>query len=168
MADGAEIAGATSDSYTLAEADEGRAISVRVSFTDDADNGESLTSDPTAAVKAASDGSPVWSGTLTVGENGGIVGYWHGLTGSLKPDTFRLDGSDHRVTILAEVPGLGLYFQVSEAIAGAFTLRVGDAIFESEDAGRLLGPSAGVYNWTGQSLDLSDGSAVEVVLTLAE
>ena len=48
-----EIQGATNSTYTLADADEGKAIQVRVTFTDDAGNEESLTSAATAAVAAA-------------------------------------------------------------------------------------------------------------------
>ena len=40
-----DITGATSKTYTLAAADEGKTIKVQVSFTDDADNPETLTSD---------------------------------------------------------------------------------------------------------------------------
>ncbi len=47
------ITGATSSTYTLVAADEGRYIKVKVSFTDDAGFGESLTSAATAAVDAA-------------------------------------------------------------------------------------------------------------------
>ena len=49
----AEIQGATNATYTLVTADEGKAIKVRVSFTDDAGNEEALTSEPTDAVSAA-------------------------------------------------------------------------------------------------------------------
>ena len=49
----AEIQGATGATYTLVTADEGKAIKVRVSFTDDAGNEEALTSEPTDAVAAA-------------------------------------------------------------------------------------------------------------------
>ena len=49
----AEISGATGDTYTLVEADEGRTIKVKVSFTDGRGNPETLTSDPTGAVAAA-------------------------------------------------------------------------------------------------------------------
>ena len=48
-----DIAGATGSTYTLVDADEGRTVKVRVSFTDDADNGETLTSAATDAVTAA-------------------------------------------------------------------------------------------------------------------
>ena len=50
LADDTEIAGATGSTYTLAAADVGKAIKVTVSFTDDADNEESVTSAATAAV----------------------------------------------------------------------------------------------------------------------
>ena len=52
LADAAEIAGATGSTYTLVEADEGKTVTVRVSFTDNAGNGESLTSEATDAVAA--------------------------------------------------------------------------------------------------------------------
>ena len=47
-----DIAGATGATYTLADADEGKTIKVRVTFTDDAGNPESRTSEATAAVTA--------------------------------------------------------------------------------------------------------------------
>ena len=50
LADDTTISGATDASYTLAAADEGKAVKVRVSFTDDAGNAESLTSAATDAV----------------------------------------------------------------------------------------------------------------------
>ena len=46
-ADGTAIQGATDASYTLVEVDEGKAIRVRVSFTDDAGNDETLISSAT-------------------------------------------------------------------------------------------------------------------------
>ena len=52
MADDANIQGATGSSYTLADRDEGKAIKVIVSFTDDANNEESLPSTATDAVTA--------------------------------------------------------------------------------------------------------------------
>ena len=52
QAGGADISGATGSTYTLADADEGAAISVTVSFTDDAGNAESVASAATAAVAA--------------------------------------------------------------------------------------------------------------------
>ena len=53
LAGNAEIAGATNAGYTVAETDLGEAISVRVTFIDDAGNEETLTSAATEAVAAA-------------------------------------------------------------------------------------------------------------------
>ena len=53
LADDSEITGAISSTYILTDSDEGKAIKVRVSFTDDEGNDESLTSAPTATVAAA-------------------------------------------------------------------------------------------------------------------
>ena len=53
LADDADISGATGNRYTLTDSEEAKAIKVRVSFTDDEGNEESLTSDATAAVEAA-------------------------------------------------------------------------------------------------------------------
>ena len=51
--DDIDITSATDSSYTLADADdEGLAIKVKVSFTDDAGNEESLTSTATGSVAA--------------------------------------------------------------------------------------------------------------------
>ena len=61
-----DINGAASSTYTPQAADVGKAIKVRVSFTDDASNPEALTSAATAAVAAAVPGAP---GNLTVSVN---------------------------------------------------------------------------------------------------
>ena len=69
-----EIGGATSSTYTLQASDESKAITVQVSFTDDAGNAETLTSEATDAVAAApqpnnpATGAPTISGTARVGE----------------------------------------------------------------------------------------------------
>ena len=58
LAEGSGISGATARTYTLSNSDEGKAIRVRVSFTDNAGNEESLTSAATAAVAAAEPAEP--------------------------------------------------------------------------------------------------------------
>ena len=72
LADGADLPGATGSAYTLAGSDEGKAISVKVSFTDDVGNDESLTSAATAAVEAKANtpatGAPSITGAARVGE----------------------------------------------------------------------------------------------------
>ena len=49
-----DITGATDSSYTLVAADEGKTIKVRVSFTDDAGNEETLTSTATPTISGSS------------------------------------------------------------------------------------------------------------------
>ena len=53
IAGGSDISGATSSSYELTASEQGQTVQVRVTFTDDADNEESLTSEATAEVTAA-------------------------------------------------------------------------------------------------------------------
>ena len=78
LADDVEITGATNSTYTVDSGDEGKTIKVRVEFTDDAGNEESLTSAATAAVATAAlalqsatiDGSTLtltYNATLDVG-----------------------------------------------------------------------------------------------------
>ena len=74
LADDADIEGATEATYTLTDADEGKVISIRVSFTDDAGNDETLTRAATETVQSAptvntpATGAPAISGTAQVGE----------------------------------------------------------------------------------------------------
>ena len=72
LADDAEIQGATDSTYTLTDDEVGKAIKVRVTFTDDASNEETLTSAATAAVSARPNnpatGQPAISGTAQAGE----------------------------------------------------------------------------------------------------
>ena len=75
LADDAEINGATTSTYTLADEDAGKAIKVRVSFTDDAGNDEQLTSAVTGTVATAppppntpATGAPTITGAAEVGE----------------------------------------------------------------------------------------------------
>ena len=74
LADDSEISGATNATYTLTDSEESKAITVQVSFTDDADNEETLTSGATDTVEAAPNtnspatGAPTISGTAQVGE----------------------------------------------------------------------------------------------------
>ena len=89
----ADIAGATGASYTLVATDEGKTIRVRVSFTDDASNEETLTSEATAAVEpmpVSEEGAAIWSATMTVGPDNYGYGYsaFSGV-GELSPHLLR-------------------------------------------------------------------------------
>ena len=86
LADDTDISGATSSTYSLTTGEQGKAIKVTVTFTDDAGNSESLTSTATAAVAASpgnddigtndveppantpATGAPTISGTAQVGQ----------------------------------------------------------------------------------------------------
>ena len=61
-----DIADATASAYTLVAGDAGKTIKVKVTFTDDGGNEETLTSAPTAAVTATVPGAP---GSLSVSVN---------------------------------------------------------------------------------------------------
>ena len=71
-AGGSDIDGATGASHSLTSSEQGQTIRVKVTFTDDADNAESLTSVATVAVGAKPNtpatGLPAISGTPQVGE----------------------------------------------------------------------------------------------------
>ena len=72
LAGGTDISGATGSSYTLTYSEQGQTVQVRVTFTDDADNEETLTSVATVAVAAAPNreatGKPGIGGTPQVEE----------------------------------------------------------------------------------------------------
>ena len=100
LADDTATDGATGREYTLAEADKGKAIKVRVSFTDDGGNEETLTSAPTAPVFG--DGPPGAPGklTATVG-NKEVTLSWEPPTDNGNPPVksyrieWRVDGKDY-------------------------------------------------------------------------
>ena len=89
-----DIPDATDTTYTLVSADEGKTIKVRATFTDDADNEETLTS---AATEVVQEGSNAWSATMTVETRDGFAGYsfWGDPhLGSLSATEVEWDGQD--------------------------------------------------------------------------
>ena len=127
LRDDADISGATGSTYTLADADEGKAIKVRVSFTDDAGNEESLTSAVTATVAARPNrpatGAPTISGTAQVGETLTVtttgIADADGLTGVtfayqwLADDTDISDATGSTYTLAAADEGKAIKVRVS-------------------------------------------------------
>ena len=97
-----DISGATSSTYTLVAADQGKTIKVKVSFTDDASNAETLTSAATTAVTAAgtvnnpATGAPTITGTAQVGQT--LTAATSGISDSDGLGTFsyqwKADGAD--------------------------------------------------------------------------
>ena len=127
LADDAAIAGATGNTYTLADSDEGKAVKVQVNFTDDAGNDEAVTSVATAAVAAKPNppatGAPTISGTAQVGETlpvdtSGIADA-DGLDDVsftyqwLADDTDIADATGLTYTLVAEDEGKAIKVQVS-------------------------------------------------------
>ena len=101
------ISMAMASTYTLVTDDQGKTIKVKVSFTDDASNAETLTSVATATVTAAANtpatGKPTITGTATVGQDltastSGISDV-DGLTGvSYTYQWILVDGSDSNIS----------------------------------------------------------------------
>ena len=168
LANGVEVVGATGSSYTLVETDVGKAIKVRVSFRDDRNHQESLTSAATAAVTAAADESAVWSATLTVGSIAGLRGFWKDVgMGELTSEVFTLDGVDYTVKVLADSNGLQFELTLDKALPVGFTLQVGATTLSSQDASiREYSSGATQYGWANQGVMLADVDTVEVSLTL--
>ena len=118
LADDADIAGATDSTYTLADADEGAAVRVRVSFTDDASNEETLTSAATDVVEARPNspatGQPTISGTVQVGE-------------TLTADTSGISDEDGLTSVAYSYQWLADGADIAGATAGTYTLVDADA-----------------------------------------
>ncbi len=135
LADDADISGATNATYTLAAEDEGKAIKVEVSFTDDADNEETLTSAGTDAAAAASTrnspatGVPTISGTAQVGEtltadtsgiadadgmeNAAVAFYWGTYDNATGQNLLRMIDSEGTYTIEPRDVGMTIHVHVT-------------------------------------------------------
>ena len=117
-----DIAGATNSSYILLAAEEGKSVKVRVSFTDDSDNDETLTSDATAAV-AAGELDVIWSVEMLVKD------YGNGSEGAYSADLFSNETGSLRIKWLwYHEPSRKLYLAFGDAVADSeyLTLQVSD------------------------------------------
>ena len=76
LADNAEIESATASTYTVQDSDTGKRLSVRVSFTDDAENAESLTSAETEPVTATVPTAPTALAAVTGDDEGELDASW--------------------------------------------------------------------------------------------
>ena len=113
LGDDVEISGANGSGYTLVAADEGKAIKVRVSFSDDAGHAETLTSAATSAVAArpnsAATGAPTITGTAQVGE-------------TLVADTTGISDADGLTSATFTYQWLGDDAEISGAAGSSYTL----------------------------------------------
>ena len=113
----AVIAGATNPTYTLVSEDEGKTIEVRVSFTDDEGNPETLTSDPTGEVEAKPNteatGAPIIDGIARVGE-------------TLTADTSGIDDEDELTNVAFSYQWLRDNAEIASATGSSYTLVADD------------------------------------------
>ena len=159
LADAADIPGATESTYTLLDADKGKAIRVQVSFTDDAGNAESLSSKDAAA----------WSATMTVEWVHQGYGYYSTdvkKAGSLTPASFQVDGATYTVNMV-ETQGWWIYIGVDRELPFDFVLELDGVRVASNDASFSSYSYGNIYRWEGTGLSLRDGDAVEVRLLRA-
>ena len=162
-----DIADATASTYTVTVGDVGKTIKVKVSFTDDAGNEESLTSSETAEVAAT------WKATLTVGsgENSGTAfkGYSvfaDGL-GGLTPREFLIGEEQYSVNLLL-YSETTLSLGLSGNIGTGFVLHLGTNTFDLGDSSTRQGDTAYIYSWSDVDLDWSEADTVVVALVEAE
>ena len=159
--------GAMGPTYPLQWSDNGTVIKVRVTFTDDAGNEETVTSGATAEVSA------IWTATLSVGsgedgEGSIFLGYtifkedW----GAISPSYFSLDGKSHSVSFLLHGPS-GLLFGLDRELETSLTLLIGSETFTTSDASCQLG-GAYHYSWEEAELDWTAGDDVPVALVRAD
>ena len=117
VAGGTDLGGATGSTYTLTASEQGETIQVRVSFTDDAGNQESLTSAATEAVAAKPNspatGQPIISGTVRVGDM--LTADTSGIA-----DADGLDNVSYRYQWV--VTDRGAYFDISGETGATYTL----------------------------------------------
>ena len=121
VAGGTDLGGATGSTYTLTASEQGKTIRVRVSFTDDAGNQESLTSAATDEVavrpNSPATGQPIISGTVRVGDM--LTADTSGIA-----DADGLDNVSYRYQWV--VTDRGAYFDISGETGATYTLVAAD------------------------------------------
>ena len=178
------IPGETTATYTLTTADVGRRIRVRVSFTDDLGNPETLTSAaypssgtvtaPATAACAApslSGRNVIWTGAMTVAvnpANAGVLGFESGSFGTLDDQTFTVGANDY-TTRLVSLMGNALTFATttSDLTAGEkaeLRLHVCDTDLDFSAAMEPTGDHAYLFSTTG--LSWSSGDTVTLRLSV--
>ena len=170
LADDADIEDATDSTYDVSEEDVGKGMKVKVSFTDDADNQETLTSGATATVAPRSDNTvkdeeaPVWSADMLV------VEYTSVSIGAASADLFSNEGGSAGLqvkSLWSYKPDRDLRLAFEEAVPGAadLTLQVGDLrlAFPAGSSGQSS------FRWNDVDVDWEDGQtlAVRIVPTSA-
>ena len=161
VAGSTDISGATKSTYFLTSNEQGQTIQVQVSFTDDAENQETLTSIATEAVAARS-GNTVWQADMLV------VEYNESSIGAASADLFANVGGNGSLEIRSlwsYIPDrdLRLAFAAGVPDADNMTLHVGNLTLEFP-----TGSSGnGSFKWTEVDVDWEDGETIAVSITTA-
>ena len=163
LAGGTNIAEATNETLFLTSSEQGQTVQVRVSFTDDADNQETLTSAATLPV-AQRASATVWQADMLV------VQYTENTIGAASADLFSNVGGSGGLEIRSlwsSVPDRDLRLAFTSGVDDAdnMTLEVGDLSlpFPTGSSGN------GSFKWTNVDVDWQDGEtiAVRIVPTTA-
>ena len=108
-----------------------------------------------------------WQTTLTVGERLTAIpqasGYttWGEDMGSLSTEQMQMNGTRYRVLSLMRYAG-GLYLNISPALAGDFTLTVGDQEFLASESAEPPTPAAGRYWWDASAINWAVGDSIDI------
>ena len=154
-----DIEDATSSTYTLVSADEGATISLRVYFTDDGGNEETLTSTSTGPVLPM---PPIWSATLTPGTLSDGYGYSYGGPGELTATSFELDGVTYTIE---KVVALGwMYIHVDGALLSGLAFEVNGERFRLVDASVKDHGGGTLYTWSDAGMNWNVGESVQMGL----
>ena len=161
-----DIADATASTYTLVAGDVGKTIKVKVSFTDDRGNEETLTSDATETILPRA----FWEGALTVGEYTSAGTTWLGHSvfaagfGAISlPRSVKVGQHTYTVQLITHT-ATDLSLGISREIPEDFILQIGDMTFDSDDASRRQSTSSNIYSWQNATLDWSAGDDISVAL----
>ncbi len=147
-----DIAGAVGPTHTLESADRGKTIKVRVSFTDDRGNLETLTSTATATVTG--DPEVVWSVTMKVKH------YGYGDVGASDSELFTNETGGLKVAWLwysARNRELHLSFMNPVPNAAESTLRLDDKSLAFQ-----VGSSSTAFTFTGVDISWTEDQVVAV------
>ena len=183
-ADGAsneeEITGEILATYTLTNADVGKKVKVKVSFTDELNGEEERTSaaypsSGTVTAAPAQAQTEVWTATLTPGDlNLSILGCSNGVdtarcssTTVLSDDSFNYDSTDYTITKL--FVRSGGYFELDfdadiTTATAALTLVVGSTSLILADADTI---TTRERIWHNSGVSLTEGADITVKLTAA-
>ena len=169
-----DIAGGTGSTYTPVASDADKKIKVRVSFTDDRDNGEMRTSVATATVTAACDADAVWCATLTAKIlSGGSYGCADNASGDrhcsitsvLTEDKFTHGSTPYTVTRVERRSNGQLRFRLAPNLSTA----TGSLVLVVDDDKRFAFAHANVKQannrrWNNAGLTWQNGSVVDLKL----